>query len=87
MSVIWCSYYDSITIKKIRKVVSESYIMDAMVHTIQYLKLMVEPGGCVGLAAILAGLLDSREKTTLVILSGGNLSLDMLGKFSIDKPK
>ena len=69
------------------KVVSESYIMDAMVHTIQYLKLMVEPGGCVGLAALLAGLLDSRDKTTLVILSGGNLNLDMFGKFSIDKPK
>ena len=67
------------------KVVNESNIMEAMIDIMKYLKLIVEPGGSVGLAAILAGLLDSRDKTTLVILSGGNISLEMLSKLSINK--
>ena len=69
------------------KVVNESNIMEAMIDIMTYLKLIVEPGGSVGLAAILAGLLDSRDKTTLVILSGGNIRLEMLSKLSINKSK
>ena len=34
--------------------------------------LMVEPGGAVGLAALLAGKIDAREGT-VVVLSGGNV--------------
>jgi len=69
------------------KVVSESQIVAAMLDSIQFLKLIVEPGGCVGLAAILAGLLDTQKKTTIVILSGGNLNLEILSKFLKHKPK
>jgi threonine dehydratase len=39
----------------------------------------VEPGGCVGLAAILNNSLDVKGKTTLVILSGGNADPATLG--------
>ena len=37
------------------------------------LKLVLEPGGCVGLAALLAGKLPVRGRTVAVILSGGNV--------------
>lgn len=36
-------------------------------------KLVVEPGGAVGLAAILSGKVDAKDKTTVVLLSGGNM--------------
>lgn len=39
----------------------------------QYLKLVVEPGGAVALAAVLAGNVDTAGKTTAVVLSGGNV--------------
>ena len=37
------------------------------------LKLVVEPGGAVGLAALLAGAFDGRGRTVAVLLSGGNV--------------
>ena len=37
------------------------------------LKLVVEPGGAVSLAAILARKLDFAGKTVMVVLSGGNI--------------
>jgi threonine dehydratase len=36
-------------------------------------KLVVEPGGAAALAAILAGKLDHRGKTIVVVASGGNV--------------
>ena len=37
------------------------------------LKQVVEPGGAVSLAAVLAGRIETRDRTTAVILSGGNV--------------
>ncbi len=37
------------------------------------LKLVVEPGGCVALAAALAGKIDVAGKTSAIVLSGGNV--------------
>ena len=34
--------------------------------------LVVEPGGAVGLAAVLAGKIDVRGKTVVLVASGGN---------------
>lgn len=42
------------------------------------LRLVVEPGGAVGLAAVLAGRLDIAEKTVVIVLSGGNIGDEML---------
>lgn len=42
------------------------------------LRLVVEPGGAVGLAALLAGRLDIAEKTVVIVLSGGNIGDEML---------
>ena len=67
------------------KVVNEPQILNAMVSAMQYLKLMVEPGGCVGFAAVLSKILDTRDKTTVVILSVGNLSLKLFEKLILGK--
>jgi len=61
------------------KAVSDQYVLAAMAICMQQLKLVVEPGGCVGLAAILDKSLKVKGKTTLVILSGGNADPAMLG--------
>ena len=44
-----------------------------MAFAFRELKLVVEPGGAVGLAALLSGQLDARGKTVVVVLSGGNV--------------
>jgi threonine dehydratase len=44
------------------------------------LKLVVEPGGSVGLAALLAGKIDARGKTIVIVLSGGNVDADLYAK-------
>ena len=44
------------------------------------LKLIVEPGGAVALAAVLAGKLDVRGRTVAVTLSGGNIEDELLAE-------
>ncbi len=39
----------------------------------RHLKLIVEPGGAVALAAVLAGRFETRGLTVGVVLSGGNV--------------
>ena len=38
---------------------------------------MVEPGGAVGLAALLAGHIDAAGKIVVIVLSGGNVDADL----------
>ncbi len=52
---------------------SEPEVEHAMVFAFKHLKLVVEPGGAVALAAILTGKFDGRGKTTALTLSGGNI--------------
>jgi threonine dehydratase len=52
--------------------VSEAEIRDAQRWAARTLRLVLEPGGAVGLAAVLAGKVDA-EPGLLVILSGGNV--------------
>jgi threonine dehydratase len=52
--------------------VSDTELERAVVFAAQILKLLVEPGGAAGLAALLAGRIDTRGKTVAVVLSGGN---------------
>jgi threonine dehydratase len=44
------------------------------------LKLVVEPGGAVGLAALLAGHLEAAGKTVVIVLSGGNVDADLYAR-------
>ncbi len=52
----------------------------AVVFAFKELKLVVEPGGAIGLAALLAGKLEVRGKTVVAILSGGNIDPALLCK-------
>jgi threonine dehydratase len=52
--------------------VSDAELERAVVFAAQKLKLLVEPGGAAGLAALLAGRVDAKGKTVAVVLSGGN---------------
>ncbi len=54
-------------------VVDDAQVRAAMRYAFETLKLVVEPGGCVGLAALLAGKLDVTGKRVGIVLSGGNV--------------
>ncbi len=49
----------------------------AVAFAFHELKLVVEPGGAIGLAAMLAGKLDIKGKVAVAILSGGNIDPDL----------
>jgi threo-3-hydroxy-L-aspartate ammonia-lyase len=53
--------------------VSDAEILDAMAFLFDRLKLVSEPSGAVGVAALLAGRLDVRGREVGVVLSGGNV--------------
>jgi threonine dehydratase len=53
--------------------VSDEEIVAAMVFLYDRLKLVAEPSGAVGVAALLSGQVDARDRTVGVILSGGNV--------------
>ena len=48
-----------------------------MAFAFRELKLVVEPGGAVALAALLAGRIDVRGKVAAVVLSGGNVDPEL----------
>ena len=54
-------------------VVTDDEVMAAIAFAFLRLKVVVEPGGAVCLAAILAGKLDAKGKIVGVVLSGGNV--------------
>ncbi len=54
-------------------VVSEAEVKAAMVYAFIELKIVLEPSGAVGLAAVLAGKAPTKGRVTGVILSGGNV--------------
>jgi len=58
--------------------VSEDEVRAAVRFAFETLKLVVEPGGAVALAALLAGKLDCRGKTVAATLSGGNADAAMM---------
>jgi threonine dehydratase len=38
---------------------------------------VVEPGGAVALAAVLSGKIQTRDRVTAIVLSGGNIDVEM----------
>ena len=57
--------------------VGDEQLVDAMRFAFERLKLVVEPGGAAGLAALLAGAADVPEGARVgVMLSGGNVGAD-----------
>lgn len=53
--------------------VSDDQVKDAMRFGFADLKLVIEPGGAAALAALLSGKVESRDKVTVVVISGGNV--------------
>jgi len=53
--------------------VSDEEVLRAMAFAFRWLKIVVEPGGCVALAAVLSRKLDLEGRIVLVIASGGNV--------------
>jgi threonine dehydratase len=53
--------------------VTDDEVRAAIAYAARTLKLVVEPGGAVALAAIMAGRIDARGRTIAVVLSGGNI--------------
>ncbi len=58
-------------------VVSDDEVRQAMAEAFRYLKVVVEPGGAVALAAALTGKLPVKGRTVAVVCSGGNVDADM----------
>jgi len=59
---------------------SDAEVAAAVGFAFRELKLVVEPGGVVGLAALLAGRIDARGKNIVIVLSGGNVDADLFAK-------
>jgi threonine dehydratase len=57
--------------------VSDAEVAAAVAFAFRELKLVVEPGGAVALAALLAGKIDVRGKIAVAVLSGGNVDPEL----------
>lgn len=56
--------------------VSDDEVRRAVTYAYRELKLVVEPGGAVALAALLAGKIETGGKSVGIVLSGGNIDAD-----------
>ena len=61
-------------------VVTDEEVLAAIRFAFSHLKLVVEPGGAVCLAALLAGKLEVRGQIVGVVLSGGNVDPGVFGR-------
>ena len=52
----------------------------AVAFAFRELKLVVEPGGAVGLAALLNGRVDVRHRIAVAVLSGGNVDPELFAR-------
>ncbi|MBK1865334.1 threonine ammonia-lyase [Aestuariivirga sp. YIM B02566] len=66
-------------------VVSEAEVRRAMVFAFHHLKLVIEPGGAVGLAAVLSGKIATEGRTIALIASGGNVDPALFAEILIAK--
>ena len=60
--------------------VSDEQALEAVAFAFNELKLVVEPGGAVTLAALLCGKLDVKNKVVLATLSGGNIDAPVMAR-------
>ena len=61
-------------------VVSDEEVAHAVAFAFTELKLVVEPGGAVALAAVMTGKIDVKGKVAVAVLSGGNVDADMFSR-------
>jgi len=60
--------------------VSDAEVAAAVAFAFSELKLVVEPGGAVALAALLTGKMDVKGKVAVAILSGGNVDPEVFSR-------
>jgi threonine dehydratase len=65
-------------------VASDAEVRAAIAYAARTLKLIVEPGGAVALACLLAGRLEARGRTVALTLSGGNIDDALLREILAD---
>lgn len=58
-------------------VVSDEEVKEAIRFAFRHLKLVVEPGGAVSLAAVLSGKIETKDRLTVIVLSGGNIDVEL----------
>ena len=56
---------------------SDAEVREAIRFAFLHLKLVVEPGGAVALAAVLAGKITTRDRITAIVISGGNIDTNL----------
>src|SRR5580700_6107713 len=61
-------------------VASDQEVAAAVAFAFAELKLVVEPGGAVALAALMTGKIDVRNKIAVAVLSGGNVDPDLFSR-------
>lgn len=64
--------------------VSDEEVVAAIRFALEELRLVVEPGGAVALAALLAGKLSAEGRDAVIVLSGGNIDLPLLRQIALD---
>ena len=60
--------------------VTDEQMVEAMAFLFERLKVVVEPSGAVGVAALLSGAVDVTDRTAGVVLSGGNVSAGLFAE-------
>jgi threonine dehydratase len=61
-------------------VASDPEVGAAVAFAFAELKLVVEPGGAVALAALMTGKVDIKNKIAVAVLSGGNVDPDVFSR-------
>src|SRR5437016_2741789 len=61
-------------------IASDDEVGAAAAYAYRELKLGVEPGGAVGLAALVPGRIEARGKNVVIVLSGGNVDADLFAR-------
>jgi threonine dehydratase len=76
----------AINLQRLRSVltVSDAEVRAAMRFAFRELKLVVEPGGAVALAALLYGKVESANRTTVIVLSGGNVDVALFAEIQAE---
>lgn len=67
--------------------VTDDEVRRAMAWAFRHLRLVVEPGGAVALAAVLAGRLPLRDRCVAIVVSGGNVDAPVFAELALwDNP-
>ncbi len=65
-------------------VVNDDEVREAMRFAFRTLKITVEPGGAVALAAVLSGKIETEGKTTALVISGGNVDVELFAAIQLE---